>query len=261
MKFQKKTDMLHVSRHSSGALIAVGLPWDTGVFVQEYWFQGNPHYAIANVSNETVEVAVAEWNGVVGQRLMGPWTVTPNTVQCHEIQDLVTGYKGPLIAVSMNKNPVYGLLKTPQLLSALIDWNKIKGFLTIDGLNGTGNRNANLWYLQQQLVFDSGQTISLTLRVPENTGTLFFEETSLSSYLPQGVVIGATSKTLLVEVRDKSLIVGTQETPGTVLHEITLTVKIPDVEVETMVVILGRVASRSGAGFSFGRGLIVRVEC
>ena len=258
MNFQSTPDTLHVSRHANGALIAVGLPWDNGVFVQEYWSQGIPHYAIANVSNEAAEIGVAEWNGRVGRRLMGPWTVAPHSVQCCAIQDLVTGYSGPLIAVSMNNNPVYGLLQTPQPPTGPIKWEKVEGILTVDGLNGIGDRHANLWCLQQQLVFDPGQVISLTLQVPENTGTLVFEETSLSGYLLRGAVIGATSKTLSVEVRDKSFIIGAQESAGTARHAVALAVKIPEVEVETMVGILGRVACRSGAGFSLARGLIVR---
>jgi len=258
MNFQSKPDTLQVSRHANGALIAVGLPWDNGVFIQEYWSQGVPHYAMVNVSNEAAEVSVAEWNGRVGRRLMGPWTVAPHSVQCCAIQDLVIGYSGPLIAVSMNNNPVYGLLKAPQPPAGLLKWEKVEGILTVDGLNGTGDRHANLWCLQQQLIFDPGQVISLTLQVPENTGTLVFEETSLSGHLPQGVVIGATSKTLSVEVRDKSFIIGAQESPGTARHAVALAVKIPEVEVETLVAIVGRVACRSGAGFSLARGVIVR---
>ena len=258
MNFQSTPDTLQVSQHANGALIAVGLPWDTGVFVQEYWSQGMPHYAIANVSNEAAEVGVAEWNGRVGRRLMGPWTVAPHSVQCWAIQELVTGYSGPLIAVSLNNNPVYGLLKAPQPPAGPLTWEKGEGILTVDGLNGTGDRHANLWCWQQQLVFDPGQAISLTLQVPENIGTLVFEETSLSGHLPRGAVIGATSKTLSVEVRDKSFTIGAQESAGTARHAVALAVKIPEVEVETMVGILGRVACRSGAGFSLARGLIVR---
>jgi hypothetical protein len=242
-----------------GTLIAVGLPWDGTVFIQEYWSQGIPHYAIANVSNETAEVAVAEWHGVVGRRLMGPWTVAPNTVQCWEIKDLVTGYSGSLIAVSLNTNPIYGLLRAPKPLSGPIDWDKLEGILTIEGLNGTGDRNANIRCWQPQLVFDPGQTISLKLQIPENIGTLFFEQTRPPGRLPQATVTGVTSNTLSVEVRDGSFVVVVQQMPGPAIHEIALAVKIPEVEVETMAAFFGRVASHSGAGFYFGRGLIVRV--
>jgi hypothetical protein len=242
-----------------GTLIAVGLPWDGTVFIQEYWSQGIPHYAIANGSTETAEIAVAEWHGVVGRRLMGPWTVAPNTVQCCEIKHLVTDYSGSLIAVSLNTNPIYGLLRAPKPLSGLIDWEKLEGILTIEGLNGTGDRNANIRCLQPQLVFDPGQTISLKLQIPENIGTLFFEETGPPGRLPQATVTGVTSNTLSVEVRDGSFVVGVQQMPGPAIHEIALAVKIPEVEVETMAAFFGRVASSSGAGFYFGRGLIVRV--
>jgi hypothetical protein len=242
-----------------GTLIAVGLPWDGTVFIQEYWSQGIPHYAIANVSTVPAEVAVAEWHGVVGRRLMGPWTVAPNTVHCCEIEDLVTGYSGSLIAVSLNTNPIYGLLRAPQPLSGPIDRDKLEGVLTIEGLNGTGDRNANIRCWQPQLVFDPGQTISLKLQIPENIGTLFFEETRPPGRPSQATVTRVTSNTLSVEARDGSFVVGVQQTPGPAVHEIALTVKIPEVEVETIAAFFGRVASHSGAGFYFGRGLIVRV--
>jgi hypothetical protein len=242
-----------------GTLIAVGLPWDGSVFIQEYWSQGIPHYAIANVSNVAAEVAVAEWHGVVGRRLMGPWTVAPNTVHCCEIEDLVTGYSGSLIAVSLNTDPIYGLLRAPKPLSDAIDWDKLEGVLTIEGLNGTGDRNANIRCWQQQLVFDPDQTIYLKLQIPENIGTLLFEDTRPPGRLSQATVTGVTSNTLSVEARDGSFVVGVQQTPGLAVHEIALTVKIPEVEVETIAAFYGRVASHSGAGFYFGRGLIVRL--
>ena len=191
---------------------------------------------------------------------MGPWTVAPNTVQCCEIKDLVTGYSGSLIALSLNTNPIYGLLRAPKLLSGPIDWGKLEGILTIEGLNGTGDRNVNIRCWQPQLVFDPGQTTSLKLQIPENIGTLFFEETRApGGRLPQATVTGVTSNTLSVEGRDGSFVVGVQQTPGPAVHEITLAVKIPEVEVETMATFFGRVASDSGAGFYFGRGLTIRV--
>lgn len=240
-------------------MIAVGLPWDGPVFIQEYWSQGVPHYAIVNGSTVAEEVAVAEWHGVVGRRLMGPWTVAPNTAHCCEIEDLVAGYPGSLIAVSLNNNPIYGLLRAPKPPSDPVDRDKLEGVLTIEGLNGTGDRNANIRCWQPRLVFDPGQATSLKLRVPENIGTLFFEETSPPGGLPQATVTGVTSDTLSVEGRDGSFVVGVEQMPGSAVHEIALAVKIPEVEVEPMAAFFGRVASQSGAGFYFGRGLIVRV--
>ena len=258
MSSNRKTNMLQVSTHSSGQLIAVGLPWDAGLFIQEYWFQEIPHYAIANVSNKTVEVGLAEWTGVVGEPLTDPWRLEPNTVLCRELDSLATSYSGALIAVSLNQNPIQGLLKAPQPLACSKRWKKSNRFITLDGLNGTGDRNANLCFIQEKLVLDSGKTYSLMLQIPANIGTISFKQTGIPGGLPQASIIRAESNSLSVEERDSIIFIGEQEISAANYHEVILTVNLPEVEAETMTVVLGRLDSPSGAGFSFARGLITK---
>ncbi len=256
MPSNRNTDMLKVSRHSSGELIAVGLPWDAGLFIQEYWFQGIPHYAIANVSSEDIEVCLAEWTGVVGQRLAGPWRLAPHKVLCREIQALATSYIGALVAVSLNQNPIHGLLKAPRPLPFPTRWDKSNRIVTLDGLNGTGDRNTNLYFIQEKLVLDSDQIISLILQIPAKIGIISFKPTRIPGGLPQASVIRAESDSLSVEERDNVLLIGEQEISAANYHEVRLRVKLPEVKAETMAVILGRLACPSGAGFSFARGLV-----
>lgn len=258
MSSNRNTNILQVSTHSSGQLIPVGLPWDAGLFIQEYWFQEIPHYAMVNISQETVEVGLAEWTGVVGQPLTTVWRLEPNKVICHELASLANSYSGELIAVSLNQNPIHGLLKAPQPLPCSKRWDKLNRFATLDGLNGTGDRNANLCFIQEKLILDSGKTYSLMLQLPANIGTISFEQTSIPGGLLQASVIRAESNSLSVEERDSILFIGEREISAANYQEVILTVNLPEVEAETMTVVLGRLDSPSGAGFSFARGLITK---
>ena len=260
MQSQNDTDVLQVKRRSSGELIAVGLPWNSGIVFQEYWIKGIPHYAVANVSTEVATVAVAEWNGLVGRHLMGPWMISPKTVQCYDIQTVQAHYSGPLVAISLNENPVFGLLKSPQPPPEPIDWDRLDGILTTYGLNGAGDRYANIQCLQEKLGFDAGQVIPLLFQIPGRAGSISFKMLPQSHHLPPAVVVGATSKTLAVERGVDSYIISARETRESSFDEIRLEVELPGVTGETMAALWGHVAYPGGSGFSFGRGLIVRAD-
>lgn len=51
--------------------IPVGLPWQQ-VFIQEYWHDGKPHFAIANIGNTDVVVSTGAPDG--------PWNVKAGTI-------------------------------------------------------------------------------------------------------------------------------------------------------------------------------------
>jgi hypothetical protein len=257
MQFQDGPDKVQVSRYASGALIAIGVPWDKGLFIQEYWVGARPYYSIANTSSESIEVGIYEWNRGVGKRLLGPWTITADSVECYAVDALVTDYSGSLVAVSLNNNLTHGLLKRPRPISKPPHWENLEGVLTIDGINGVGDRDANLLFLQEEIRFISHETTSLKLHVPENIGTISFKDSFRASYLPQIVVLEAISDTLPVERLNKSFIIYSHETSKHDSGDVTLTVQLPEADVETMAALLGHVTSPHGAGFSFGRGLIV----
>lgn len=257
MAFESMPDMLEISQTSDGALIAVGLPWEAGVFIQEYWLAEDAYYAIANSRGDAVEISVAEWKGEVGERLMKPCVVAPNTVQHLKINSLLNDYSGSLIAISLNDNPVHGLLRAPRPLPEPIGPAPRESILTIDGLNGTGDRNTKTWCLQPRVTADADRTIRLTIHVPAHTGTIFFRKHSTPDYLPMCAVIEARSETLSIEEHDDVFVIGTHEIPDVWFHEAALEVEVPDISRERMAAISGRVLSRGGAGFSLTRGIIV----
>jgi len=255
---QGDPDMLHLDLRSDGGLIAVGLPWSPGVFVQEYWSQGQPWYAIANASARSVEIAVREWKGKAGRSLTDAWTIAPGTVQFHEIGGLLNENSGALVAISMDTNPVYGLLKPPRLPSRPIEWASPDDILTLAGLNGVGDRDANLSCRQTGLVFHPGQVVSLHFLLPGDLDTLALGETLASTPLRQAIIRESVSTTLFIREGEDQIVMEPRKHSTDSLHELTLVVEIPEATVETMAALLGRVRLHTGAGFSFARGLTVR---
>jgi hypothetical protein len=254
---QDNPDMLHLGRRSDGSLIAVGLPWNAGVFIQEYWSRRIPWYAVANTSDKTVEIVVREWRGRAGPSLMDAWTIAPGSVQFHEVQRLMGPDAGSLIAVSLDANPVFGLLKAPRISAFPAEWTNLDDILTVDGLNGLGDRNTDLLCRQEGLVFHSLQVASLELRIPGDLDTIVFGEAPPSGSLPQALIKSAVSKTLLGRAGGDHIAMESLEHSTVAFHKVALTIELPETAVETMGVLLGRVKFRNGAGFSFARGLTI----
>lgn len=254
---QEEADILQLKRSSNGVLIAVGLPVDAKIFFQEYWSNRTPHYLIANTSVEPATITIAEWKGANGRFLLGPWTIPSKAVKDYNIESLPTDNSSALLTISLNDDPVYGLLKSPMPPALPLDQHS-KDILTSYGLNGIGDRHANLLCFQKALAFDPGQVIPLMLRVPERVGVISFKAVTKLTQLPQAIVVGAESKSLSVEGQVGDFIVGARQDQSPGFHEIRLEVKLPEVGAETMTALWGHVASPSGAGYSFGRGLVVQ---
>ena len=53
------------------------------------------------------------------------------------------------------------------------------------------------------------------------------------------------------------MVVGAQEAPGVDWHEVTLTVRLPDVTAPTMAAWMTRVVGRGGSGYYVARGFVV----
>lgn len=257
MQSPNEADILQVKRLTGRDLIAVGLRWDSALFIQEYWTEGIPFYALANVSREAATVALVEWSGVLGRRLIGPWTLPPGSVRRYDVSALQREYSGSLIAVSLNETHLHGLLKPPKSAPDLVGPVVPGRILTSYGLNGVGDRYSNLCCLQETLILNSGQTIPLMFRVPEEIGIVSFNDASRDGRLPQAFVTGATSETLSVETQGTSYVLGAREKRKAAFHEFRLEVKLPEVGTETMAALWGHVTNQDGGGFYFARGLIV----
>jgi hypothetical protein len=241
-------------------LIAVGLPWEGGVFLQEFWREGTPFYAVANRADDPVEVSVGEWTGKVGQRIAGPWQVASNSVQCCDIQDLAREYAGDLVCISLNGRP-HGLLRAPRPPDFSPDWAATHEILTIDGLNGLGTRTSGLLVRQPRLEFRSGEIVTLVLQTPSKLGSVIFNAKDRPSLPEQIDVVEARTDANSVEKRGDLLIVGVSGEADAGHPTVTLSARMPRVQHDTLCCLTGNVSSGPGGPtFSFARGLLVRSE-
>lgn len=251
-----ENDTLRLNRQPNRGIVAVGLPVGQGIFLQEYWLQMKPHYAIANISDISVEVAFAEWNGEKIGSFLESRKIAPHSVECYKIQDSILNYQGTLLAVSLDKNTLFGLMRTP-VMAVIESQSRFEQILTIEGLNGIGDRYAKLECWQLRLSFNPEETTLLTLRMPADLGTIILNENSLQDYLPPLRIIDAASQTLEVKKINDTFTIstGTRAQPQT--PEVTLRLTTPIVENQTMASLTGRVMVPGGGSFSFARGLIV----
>lgn len=253
MGSENESNSLRLERYSGRKIVGVGLPGDRGVFLQEYWDTERPCYAVANISGAPIELNVSEWNdGRSGNRLFSR-EIASNSVQFLEIEEPIMDYRGDLLAISLDQNSFLGLLKAP--VRAHIQ-DRLGEFLTIDGLNGLGARDANIRCWQDRLSFDGNEVISLILEIPGAAGTIFLNEGSDGNDLPRSVVRDASSQTLGVEKRNEIIEISNNDYARTGMHKVSLEVVIPPVKERTMTFFSGRTVVREGGSFHFARGLV-----
>lgn len=246
-----------VSHSVTGKMIAVGLPWDNHLFVQEYWLHGKPHYAIANTSGADVELFMTDWNGKPGKDLAGPWSINRNSVRHFEIQHLLNDSLGSLIAISSPRETILGLLRTPLVPPSYFMEQASGEILTIGGLN-SGDSNANLGCWQNQLVFESAQITSLTFQFPAHLTLNFPRQSASFSQLPVVSVLSASSDTLIIQDNPDAIVMNAPKNLLSSWQQVTLKVRLPDVRGTVMAALTGRAVTDNGAGFAFGRGLVTR---
>jgi hypothetical protein len=249
-----ESNTLRLNRQPYHKIAAVGLQSNYGIFIQEYWRDTKPYYAIANTTGNPVSVDIAEWvDGKVGNLLIS-WETAPSSVQSHEIQDSILNYKGSLLAISLGEAAVSGLLRKPE--TPVIE-NRLPEILTIEGLNGVGERYTNIQCWQPQLVFNAGEIISLTLRLPQDFGIITLNENFAQDYLPRLNVFEATSQTLGIKKINQAITISGETPAQAGIHEASLLLKAPVITNRTMASFAGRVNVPNGGGFSFARGVII----
>ena len=163
-------------------------------------------------------------------------------------------YKGSLLAISLDEAALSGLLRKPE--TPVIE-NRLSEILTIEGLNGVGEHYANIECWQPQLIFNARETISLTLRLPQDFGIITLNENFAQDYLPRLNIFEATSQTLGIKKIDQTMTISSETAAQTGIHEASLLLKAPVITNRTMASFAGRVNLPNGGSFSFARGVII----
>lgn len=251
---QNNPDSLDVSLNLAGSLIAVGLPWDKEIFIQEYWLHDIPYYAVASTSDKTIEISVNEWTGEVGNKLLGTWLIDPKKVQCYALSN-IKNYQGNLIAISLKDNQLFGLLTTPKALSQLTIAPSNNEILTISGLNGTGSRSANVLCWQPKMSFVAGDKIFITLQLQENIQFIEIDN-NFACILPKATVVDAFSNSLKIEKTHQNITISNLNL-GDNIQQLNLEVVLPETSENTFAVLSGYVRYQNGSGCALSRGIIM----
>jgi hypothetical protein len=235
---------------TSAEVIGIGLDFRKGLFVQEYWQDGKPHYALANLGAEGVRITVTDRKS--GAVLAGPWEVKARSV-AHVEAGKVAG--NDLVQFTLANGSSLGLLTAP-----VPPAQQAKGVLTTsDGMNGSGGRHAEIWCEQARPTFKSEELIELKLVVPANAGIIKYstkqEENRTIVHVP---LVEADCATLPVEKVGAELHIRTnQPLKDEPRHTVTLRFKAPRVTAPTMVMVTGWRALNNAGGHGITRGIVV----
>jgi hypothetical protein len=239
--FAPMSIVLAVAPLAHADLIGVGLPWEQ-VFIQEYWHNGKPHFAIANIGKTDVVLTTGAPDG--------PWQVKAGAVVQVETRP---GKANGLLTVS-TKTRRLGLLQNP---TAPLE-KAHKPYVVHYGLNGSGGK-FNAYYAQQIWTFPSEGTIELDLVIPENRGKVTFWKDARHKYpLTQVFVAEATCDSLAVVDDGKAIVLdATKPLKAEKTHVVRLKLNAPKVAVPTMVLLDGWMDLGPGSGHGVARGVIV----
>jgi hypothetical protein len=258
LREQSMTQYNNEKVFASAQSIALGIPWEGILYIQEYWHQNIPYYMIANLSSKNIEVSFSEWTSKIRDQLAGPYVIKPHSLQFQQISNLVKNNDDSLIVVSLDENLDYGLFRSPQPIILPNHLEKSHFFSTIYGLNGTGDRNSNLYFSQEHLILGADDLINLNLIIPATLDTISFLPTEIPLGLDRVRIISARSDSLSIKEDNGLLVIGENKNKLQDWHEVTLSIKLPKVSSKTIACLLGRVKNSNGTSFSFARAFAVK---
>jgi len=232
-------------------MIAIGLPWRE-IFIQEYWKDGTPHYAIANFGKEAIKISA--FAGRAPAAVAGPWEVEAGAIVHVEAPEGQTG----LLTLRLDGEKHLGLIGAPRAGAT-----QPKGkCATYDGLNGSGGRHTDLWCEQDTVTFKSGGVIELTLKVPANAGIIKYKkgggQPSGKIAISKAAIKEAVSDTARITADDKVITIDVKKPDKqAAMHTIAVRFDAPKVEEATMVFTDGWLQKSGRSGHGITRGVVV----
>ncbi len=229
----------------AGQLTGIGLGWNHGVYVQEYWRSGKPYYAIANHGNAAVMITVYEER--TGKKLAGPWEVDSKKVIHSDAARLQE--KG-LLDFRLQSGIALGLLDAPRVPGTLCP--ESGRIVTTEGLNGSGGRHDELYYEQTSLTFKPESIATIELVVRPGIGEIVYFRDKLTD-------LDVKCETLPVESTKEKITVDTNHPVKNLMcHRIRLRYKTPKATQPTMMVLDGWrwiIVGKKGHGLT--RGILI----
>jgi hypothetical protein len=233
--------LLLIAPVPASALIGLGVRSDQ-IFIQEYWHNGKPHFAIANIGKKDVTITTDAPDG--------PWKAKAGRLLHVEV---TPGKPQKLLSIS-SPSGRFGLIHSP--VEPPVDVKQ--PYVVHYGLNGSGGR-FGAFYSQQKWTFPSGGVIELDLHIVPNQGKVTFPKTAVHKLvLPQVCVSEAKCAGLTITDDGKQIVIdSTKPLNGDKMHVVHLKIDAPKVEARSMVVLNGWHEISGGAGGTITRGIIV----
>ncbi len=263
------------------ASLVVGIRGDTGLYIQEYWRQGVPGLAVYNADADSLILsavgmvrgkqrsspagggAVVMSSGLTKADTLATWHLAPLAVTLLPAvgvpdrllsEERFVGLYGP-------HNRAYGIwgdagMRQPSVRGPVPE----SGIVTYANLNVPGNRFRDVWVVQDQLWYESGEEFKLNIVLASGTGILELRRGGALPTLLGVTILQAQCTTL--EVTDSGEVIqidalGANEDHG--LHHVLVSCAAPEVEQPAMACVGGRL--RVDPGFTeegFYRGILVR---
>ncbi|QDU95892.1 hypothetical protein [Lignipirellula cremea] len=157
-------------RQASAEIIGIGLDWRKNIFVQEYWSEGKPYYAIANKTDSDQTIVCVAYRGQA--KLAGPWKAPANSVVHVDASPLIGK---DLVQFDLEGGSSLGLMAAPPAPGDIPQ----APVVSFDGLNGSGGRHTDIWVEQNATTFTSGKPVELRMQIPGTQGELMVKKGDL----------------------------------------------------------------------------------
>lgn len=254
---------------ANASQIAIGLDWRQNVFVQEFWQDGKPRYAIYNSRPGAIKITVNDvqfvtlpgtesFQAVEGKERAN-WEVKGKGVAFVDAPTAPASARLQYLRFRIADGPRLGVLTFP-VPPADLPKGKI---VSCDGINGSGGRRQNVCYEQDALTFKSDGIIEVKLKLP----AVSFRKKKSIDNPAEALISEAECATLPIQASAEAIVIDVSKPLKAVaMHTVTLRFRAPNVDAPTMVVIDGWVSTppmvpgTTGGGYHVIRGVIVRPE-
>jgi hypothetical protein len=246
---------------SNASQILIGLDWRQNVFIQEYWQDGKPRYAIYNNRAENLKITVSDLRFVTP-----PGTERFQAVEGKELASWEFKGKGVLFvdapmvpAGHYLRFRIAGGAQLGTLSSPTSPTNLPKGkIVSNDGINGSGSRRQNVVYQQDALTFKSDGVIEVQLRLSAGGETITFKKTKGTETPVEALISEARCETLSIKDTNEAITIDVSKPlKEAAVHTVTLKFKAPKVDTSSMAVIDGWVTV-GGGGYHLIRGVVLQ---
>ena len=241
-------------------MIGLGLNWKSGIFVQEYWLAGTPHYLIANTTaqNVTISAGAAHLRAEDEHLNAGPAPLVVD-VPAKDVVDVDASALRSLSLVDIRAGDQdLGLLTPPKWVGHQPVKDPV--IRTIYGLNGSGGSSTDTYMEQARTSCAPGETVTIILKLAAAFQKVTTRPANANLGLPCAELKSVVGPTVVVTHNADGTY--TIEPPKNVdravaVHTVTLTYTMPGVKMPTLALI-DLSLQYDGGGRGITRGIYVR---